>query len=59
MKKIILLALLLVSTFANAQEEKKQYYIYNIVSFEGDFTKENFKVYYDDGIEVKRLRNDK
>ena len=57
MKKILLLALLLVSTFANAQEEKKQYYIYNIVSFEGDFTKENFKVFYDDGIEVKRLRN--
>ena len=59
MKKILLLALLFVSTFASAQEEKKQYYIYNIVSFEGDFTKENFKVYYDDGIEVKRLRNDK
>ena len=59
MKKILLLALLFVSIFANAQEEKKQYYIYNIVSFEGDFTKENFKVYYDDGIEVKRLRNDK
>ena len=59
MKKILLLALLFISAFASAQEEKKQYYIYNIVSFEGDFTKENFKVYYDDGIEVKRLRNDK
>ena len=58
MKKILFLALLFVSAFANGQEEKKQYYIYNIVSFEGDFTKENFKVYYDDGIEVKRLRND-
>ena len=59
MKKILFLALLVLSAFANGQEEKKQYYIYNIVSFEGDFTKENFKVYYDDGIEVKRLRNDK
>ena len=58
MKKILFLALLFVSAFANGQEEKKQYYIYNIVSFEGNFTKENFKVYYDDGIEVKRLRND-
>ena len=58
MKKILFLALLFVSAFANGQEEKKQYYIYNIVSIEGDFTKENFKVYYDDGIEVKRLRND-
>lgn len=58
MKKILLLALLFISAFASAQEEKKQYYIYNIVSFEGDFTNEDFKVYYDDGIEVKRLRND-
>lgn len=41
-----------------AQTESKQYYLYNIVSFEGDFTKENFKVYYDDGIEVKRMRGD-
>lgn len=58
MKKILLLVFLFVSVFANGEGEKKQYYIYNIVSFEGDFTKENFKVYYDDGIEVKRLRND-
>ena len=41
-----------------SQSDKEKYYIYNIVSFEGDFTKESFKVYYDDGIEVKRLRND-
>ena len=41
------------------QTEEQKYYIYNIVSFEGEFTKENFKVYYDDGKEVKRLRNDK
>lgn len=41
------------------QTEEEKYYIYNIVSFEGDFTQENFKVYYDDGKEVKRLRNDK
>ena len=41
------------------QTTEEEYYIYNIVSFEGSFTKEDFKVYYDDGIEVKRLRNDK
>ena len=41
------------------QTETEKYYIYNIVSFEGEFTKEKFKVYYDDGKEVKRLRNDK
>ena len=39
--------------------DNRQYYIYNIVSFVGDFTKEDFKVFYDDGTEVKRLRNDK
>lgn len=44
--------------FCNAQTEEKQYYLYNIVSFKGDFTKENFRVYYDDGIEVKRFRNE-
>jgi len=29
------------------------------VSFEGTFTKEDFKVYYDNGVEVKKLRDDK
>ena len=38
---------------------KQRLHIYNIVSFEGEFTKQNFKVFYDDGKEVKRLRNDK
>lgn len=49
---------LLIPLLVNAQTEEKQYYLYNIVSFKGDFTKENFRVYYDDGIEVKRLRNE-
>ena len=39
--------------------EDGKYYVYNIVSFTGDFTKEDFKVFYDDGTEVKRLRNEK
>ena len=58
MKKIFLIIFLFISLVGKAQTEQK-YYIYNIVSFVGDFTKENFKVYYDDGKEVKRLRNDK
>lgn len=58
MKKLVLILLLFISIVGNAQTEQK-YYIYNIVSFEGEFTKENFKVYYDDGKEVKRLRNTK
>ncbi|SHN10040.1 hypothetical protein SAMN04488494_0283 [Xylanibacter ruminicola] len=59
MKGLIITLLILIPTLANCQVEEKQYYIYNIVSFEGEFTKQNFKVYYDDGKEVKRLRNDK
>ena len=58
MKKLFIILLLFISLVGKAQTEQK-YYIYNIVSFVGDFTKENFKVYYDDGKEVKRLRNDK
>lgn len=59
MKKILLLFLLFIPLAAFCQTEEKQYYIYNIVSFEGEFTKEDFKVYYDNGTEVKRLRDDK
>lgn len=58
MKKLIILLLLIIPVVCNAQTEE-QYYLYNIVSFRGDFTNEDFKVFYDDGIEVKRLRNDK
>ena len=59
MKKFILLFLMFIPLMVYGQTEEENYYIYNIVSFEGEFTKENFKVYYDDGKEVKRLRNEK
>jgi len=59
MKKLLLMLFLFIPLMGFCQSEEKQYYIYNIISFEGDFTKEDFKVYYDDGIEVKRMRNDK
>ena len=59
MKKIIIALILLIPVVGYSQTTQEQYYIYNIVSFEGDFTKEDFKVYYDDGVEVKRLRNEK
>jgi len=58
MKKLILFLFLFIPLVGHCQTEEEKYYIYNIVSFEGVFTKENFKVYYDDGKEVKRLRND-
>lgn len=59
MKKILVLFLLFFPLMTFSQTTEGQYYLYNIVSFEGDFTKEDFKVYYDDGKEVKRLRNEK
>ena len=61
MKKLVLLFMMFLPLMAYCQTEPEteKYYIYNIVSFVGEFTKENFKVYYDDGKEVKRLRNDK
>ena len=59
MKKIIVLLLLFFPLMTFSQNSEGKYYLYNIVSFEGDFTKEDFKVYYDDGKEVMRLRNNK
>ena len=59
MKKLLVIVLLFIPLIGFCQSEEKQYFLYNIVSFEGDFTKEDFKVYYDNGIEVKRLRDDK
>lgn len=58
MKKLVFTLLLMFPIVCQAQTEEGKYYIYNIVSFVGDFTKENFKVFYDDGSEVKRLRNE-
>lgn len=58
-KKLLLLVMALLPIVAMAQTEEKQYFLYNIVSFEGNFTKEDFKVYYDNGVEVKRLRDEK
>ncbi len=60
MKHIIVVLLFILAPISMlGQTAEKQYYIYNIVSFEGNFTKEDFKVFYDDGNEVKRLRDEK
>lgn len=59
MKKFLIALLFMIPVIGHCQTSDEKYYLYNIVSFEGDFKKEDFKVYYDDGIEVKRLRNDK
>lgn len=59
MKKLLVFLFMMLPVVCNAQTKEGQYYIYNIVSFEGQFTKEDFKVYYDNGLEVKRYRNEK
>ena len=56
MKKILLVLLVLfTSLFVSAQT--KQYYLYNIVTFEGNFKKEDLKVDLDDGKSVEKLKD--
>ena len=55
MKKFVLLFMMFFPLMGYCQTEEEKYYIYNIVSFEGEFTKENFKVYYDDGKEMSSI----
>ena len=55
-KKIeLVLFVLIVPMFASAQT--KQYHLYNIVTFEGDFDKEGVKVKVDDGKTVEKLKD--
>ena len=57
MKKTLLsIAILLAPFFASAQTE--QYFIYNIVTLEGDFNKEGIKVKVDDGKCIEKLRDE-
>lgn len=53
---VILLFILFVPVFASSQT--KQYYLYNIVTFEGNFDKEGIKVKVDDGKTVDKLKDD-
>lgn len=55
MKKIVLILLVLMI----ASVQTKQYYLYNIVTFEGDFDKEGVKVKVDDGKTVEKLKDAK
>ena len=58
MKKIILLIMILaMPLLANAQEVK-QYYIYNIVNFDGKLKNEGFKVTVDNGKTIEKLRDE-
>lgn len=58
MKKVVLLLFILFAPiYASAQA--KQYFLYNIVTFEGDLNKEGLKVKLDDGKNVERLKDNK
>lgn len=58
MKKIILLLMIIaMPLFSNAQEAK-QYYIYNIVNFEGSLKNKGFKVTVDNGKTIEKLRDE-
>ena len=58
MKKSILITfILIIPMYAFAQT--KQYYLYNIVTFEGNFKKEGLKVNIDNGKSIEPLKNEK
>lgn len=57
MKKIILLLLVLLPLCASAQTDR--HYLYNIVTFQGDFQKEGLKVKLDNGTSIDKVKNEK
>ncbi len=60
MKHVLIILLLFLTPYSVfGQTAEKQYYIYNIVSFEGDFKSGEVRAFYDDGNEVKRLKDKK
>lgn len=59
MKIVLLLFLLFIPLSVFSQSDEGKYYLYYIVSFEGNFKKEGVKVEIDNGKEVIKLRDDK
>ena len=57
MKKIILLIMILAMPLLAKAQDVKQYYIYNIVNFEGRLKNEGFKVTVDNGKTIEKLRD--
>lgn len=57
MKKLILQLLILLPLFASAQTEP--YYLYNIVTFQGNFQEKCVTVKLDDGTSIDKVRNEK
>ena len=48
----------MIPVVCHAQAEEGKYYLYNIISFSGSINNEGFKVDIDNGIEIKRLRDE-
>ncbi len=55
MKKLLLLLLLCCPLVLEAQSN--QYYLYNIISFDGSVKKEGLKINVDNGKEIEKLKN--
>ena len=56
-KALLFLAFVCLPLFASAQATGKQYYIYNIITFNGSIKNEGFKVYIDNGKTIEKLKN--
>ena len=57
MKKILLLAVLCLPILAFAQVPEKQHYIYSIVTFSGSLKNEGFRVDFDNGKAIEKLKD--
>lgn len=55
MKKFILLIMIITMPLMSKAQETKQYYIYNIVNFDGKLKSEGFKVTIDNGKTIEKL----
>lgn len=58
MKKIIFFIMILAMPLLTKAQDVKQYYIYNIVNFEGNLKNEGFKVTVDNGKTIEKLRDE-
>ena len=58
MKKILLLFLLLVPAMVSAENEEKEYVIYNIFSFSGSIKNEGFSLKVDDGVSIEKYKDE-
>lgn len=58
MKKLVLIFTMLLTLCSSIQAQEKQYYIYNIVSFNGSVKNEGFRVDIDNGKTIEKLKDE-